>query len=211
MSDLEQNSAADTQQTVAARPRARVFLPQRFRERTACALWGIVRMLLFRHSPCRLNVLRVFLLRRFGANVDYSSFIHPTAFIDFPWNLTIGQNVVIEHEVIINCMGLIHIGDGSRISQYAHLCAGTHAYEQREMPIVRSPINVGRNVWIAADAFVGPGVTIGDGALLAARSSAFSNLPKGQVCVGEPARARKERFEGDVPHNISNQHVWSHS
>lgn len=211
MSDREHNRSDQVQQTVAARPRARVFLPQSFRERFACALWGLVRMLLFRITPCRLNVLRVFLLRRFGAMVNYSSFVHPTVFIDFPWNLEMGRNVVIEHEVIINCMGRIGIDDGTRISQYSHLCAGTHAYEQREMPIVRSPISVGKNVWIAADAFVGPGVTIGDGALLAARSSAFSNLPAGQICVGEPAKPRRERFEGELPRDAHEQHVWSHS
>ena len=78
--------------------------------------------------------------------------------------------------------------DGSRISQYAHLCAGTHDYRRRDMKIVSRAITIGKGVWIAADAFVGPDVTIGDRSLLAARSSAFSDLPAGHVCMGEPAR-----------------------
>jgi putative colanic acid biosynthesis acetyltransferase WcaF len=141
----------------------------------------------------------VLILRCFGASIHRSAMIHPSALIEFPWNFSAGENVIIEHCVIINCMGRIEIGDGTRISQYAHLCAGTHNYRDRRMPIVRRSIHVGRNVWIAADAFVGPGVRIGDGSLLAARSSAFGNLPAGQICVGEPARPRKKRFEEPAP------------
>ena len=95
--------------------------------------------------------------------------------------------MVIGHGAIVNCMGKIAIGRGTRISRYAHLCAGTHDYTSRDMRLLRGPITIGRHVWIAADAFVGPGVTIGDGVLLAARSSAFRDLPPGQICIGEPA------------------------
>jgi putative colanic acid biosynthesis acetyltransferase WcaF len=94
----------------------------------------------------------------------------------------------VAHKVIINCMGRVRIGAGTLISQYAHLCAGTHDYRRRDMRIVSCPITIGSGVWIAADAFVGPDVTIGDRSLLAARSSAFSDLPAGQVCLGEPAK-----------------------
>jgi putative colanic acid biosynthesis acetyltransferase WcaF len=92
-------------------------------------------------------------------------------------------------------MGEVLIGEGSRISQYSHIISGTHDYTSRDMRIERRPIRIGKEVWIAADAFVGPGVTIGDGCLLAARSSAFRNLPPGQVCMGEPARPTHARFE----------------
>lgn len=141
-----------------------------------------------------MNRWRVFVLRRFGAEIDSSTFIHPTVRIDFPWNLSIGSESVIEHCAIINCMGKVAIGPRCRISQYAHICAGTHAYHEQTMPIVREPIEIGADVWIAADAFVGPGVTIGEGSLLAARSSAFGSLPAGYVCLGEPAKPHKPRF-----------------
>ena len=136
---------------------------------------------------------RLFLLRRFGADVHGSARIAPSVRIDFPWNLVVARGVDIAHGAIVNCMGAVRIGEGTRVSQYAHLCAGTHDYRSPRMPIVRSPITIGSDVWIAADAFVGPGVTIGNGALLAARSSAFGNLPAGQVCIGEPARPRGAR------------------
>ena len=125
--------------------------------------------------------------------------------MDFPWNLIVGDGVAIEHGVIINCMGEVRIGDRTRISQYAHIVAGTHDYERPDMRIIRSPITIGKDVWIAADSFVGPGVSIGDGSLLAARSSAFKALPAGAVCVGEPARPVKPRdlHQGDRPLPVS--------
>ena len=168
-----------------------VFLPQTVAERALGFWWSVLRVLLFRWSPPSLNRWRIALLRLFGAKVHSSAFISPSVRIDYPWNLVVDRDVHMAHCIILNCMGKIEIGAGTMISQYAHLCAGTHAYERRDMRIVRRSIKIGKGVWIAADAFVGPGVTIGDGSLLAARSSAFSDLPAGQVCIGEPARPRR--------------------
>lgn len=207
----EPRAETGPQQTVAPRPRDRIFLVQSKREHVACALWNFVRLFFFRFNPESLNALRLFVLRRFGASVGENVFIHPTVLIDFPWNLTIESDVYIEHKVILNAMGAIHVGSGTRISQYAHLCAGTHDYRQRDMPIVRSPIHVGRNVWIAADSFVGPGVTVGDGALLAARSSAFGELPADRICIGEPARPQRPRFDESTPSSGGHREYESHA
>jgi len=93
----------------------------------------------------------------------------------------------------MNCMGRVEIGRETNISQYAHLCAATHEHGKADMPIIRSPIAIGERCWIAADSFVGPNVTIGNNSVLAARSSAFGNLPADSVCVGEPAMPVKQR------------------
>lgn len=184
---------AETLTTRVGSARQRDFLGRSFGERFRESCWSIVRFTLFRWSPPGLHLWRIGLLRLLGAEVHRSVRIAPSVRIDFPWNLRARAGVAIAHGVILNCMGTVTLGAGTRISQYAHICAGTHDYQSPEMPIVRSPITVGRDVWIAADAFVGPGITIGDGALLAARSSAFGDLPPGQVCIGEPARPRGPR------------------
>ncbi len=134
------------------------------------------------------------LLRIFGATIGTDVRIESSVVIDFPWNLRIGDSTIITRGVILNCMGLIKIGSRVRISQYAHLCAGTHRYERHDMLIERSPISISDEVWIAADSFVGPGVTIGQGSVLAARASAFGNLKPGFVYLGEPARPYKPRL-----------------
>lgn len=173
-------------------PKKRNFFPQTFAERIAGFCWTAVWNTLFRWSPPPLHGWRRWLLRRFGASVHATASIAPSVHVDFPWNLVVDRDVVIAHKVIINCMGRVEIGAGTRISQYAHLCAGTHDYRRRDMRIIGRDITIGRNAWIAADAFVGPGVTIGDGCLLAARSSAFGDLPAGYVCMGEPAKAYRK-------------------
>jgi putative colanic acid biosynthesis acetyltransferase WcaF len=184
-------------------PRDRIFLPQTFRERVLVFWWSVVRLLLFRFSPNFFNAWRVLVLRLFGARIQRPVTIDRTARIEFPWNLRLESGVFIAHQVIINCMGEVIIGERSRISQYSHIISGTHDYTSRDMRIERRPITIGKDVWIAADAFVGPGVTIGDGCLLAARSSAFRDLPPGQVCVGEPAKAVHARFESPPsPHPV---------
>ncbi len=182
-----QTSAATTEIS----GRRGVFLPQTVAERVLGFWWGVVRALLFRWSPPPLNRWRIALLRLFGATVHSSAIISPSVRIDHPWNLVVDRDVNMAHCIILNCMGTIEIGAGTIISQYAHLCAGTHDYQRRDMKIVRRSIKIGTGVWIATDSFVGPGVTIGDNSLLAARSSAFSDLPAGQVCIGEPARPRR--------------------
>ena len=88
--------------------------------------------------------------------------MEPSVRIRFPWKLTVGFGTIIHHRVIIDCMGRVRIGSHVRISQYSHLCAGSHKYIDPHMSIRRGPITVGDQVWIAADAFVGPNVTIGD-------------------------------------------------
>ncbi len=173
----------------------RTFLELSAPARLAGLLWAIVWHALFRFTPPPFYRWRCFMLRLFRAKVDMSARIAPSVRIDFPWNLTVGPGVRIQHKVIINCMGTIEVGENSFVSQYAHLCAGTHDYQHKGMRIVRCPVKIGRDVWVAADAFVGPDVTLGDECLLAARSSAFHDLPPGKVCIGEPAEPRYDRFD----------------
>jgi putative colanic acid biosynthesis acetyltransferase WcaF len=187
-------SVGETPATQVPEPKRRVFVPQTFRQAASAVLWSAIWRLVFRWSPPAFHFWRVMLLRLFGAEVHRSARISPSVRIHSPWNLRVRKDVVIAHKAIFNCIGTIEIGDRTRISQYAHLCAGSHDYRRRDMPIIRCPITIGRDVWVAADAFVGPGVTIGDGCVLAARSAAFHDLPPGQVCMGEPARPRHARF-----------------
>lgn len=155
-------------------------------------LWG-VGALLFRWSPESAHGWRRWILRRFGASIGRDVRIDPSVQISRPWNLTIGDRSCVQHEAVIDSIGAIRIGTEVMISQYANLCAGDHDYRDLRMDVLPAPIEIGDRAWIAADAFVGPNATVGEGTLVAARSSAFGDLPASQVCIGEPARARKSR------------------
>jgi putative colanic acid biosynthesis acetyltransferase WcaF len=107
--------------------------------------------------------------------------------------LILGDEVRIEPQVILNANGGINIGSGTLISQYAHLCAANHDYRDPDMRYLASPIVVGQDCWIATDAFVGPDCHIGNGSMLAARSTAFGKLPGGMLLIGEPATPVRPR------------------
>jgi putative colanic acid biosynthesis acetyltransferase WcaF len=156
-------------------------------------LWAIVYRLIFRCTFHNWYGLRASILRVFGARLGRNVRIRRTVKIEIPWNLEIGDDVSIGDEAILYSLGMIRIGARSFLSQYAHLCAGTHDHTSRNYPLIRAPITIGEDCWIAADAFVGPDVTIGDRTVLGARASAFSNLPADMIAVGNPAKAIKPR------------------
>lgn len=181
--------------------RARFMSPWSFRERLGRFLWYIVQATLFRFSPRTFNRWRILLLRMFGANVAWNCRVRSSVTTEVPWHLKVGAHTVIGDEVILYCLGPVTIGQRVTISQYAHLCAGTHDYTRHDLPLLRPPIVIEDDAWIATDVFVGPGVTVGTGAVVGARSSVFSDLPAWQICVGNPARPIKERKMTD-PHSV---------
>lgn len=79
------------------------------------------------------------------------------------------------------------------ISQNAHLCAGSHDYNDRAMPLLKLPIEVRDDAWICADAFVGPGVIVGARSIVAARGVAINDVPEAIIVGGNPARFIKHR------------------
>ena len=162
--------------------------PFSFNEKARRAAWYLVEATLFRHSFRRADRWRSFLLRLFGARIGKRCLIRRTVNIEIPWNLSVGDDVMLGEHAIIYSLGAIEIGHRSIVSQYAHLCAGSHDHLTQEMTLLRMPISIGADAWIAADAFVGPGVSVEDGVVLGARSSAFSDLPKWTICVGTPAK-----------------------
>lgn len=152
--------------------------------------WGLAN-LLFRASPNLLHGWRNFLLRACGAKIGQGVRIHPSAQVMFPWNLKIADHVVIGRDTKLYALAPIAIEHDVLISQGAHLCAGSHDYRLANFPIAHAPIRIGTGTWIAAEAFIGPGVTIGAGAVIAARAVVAKDVPAASVVVGNPARIVK--------------------
>lgn len=143
---------------------------------------------LFRFSPRPLWNWRNMLLRIFGAKIGKHVHIHPSVSVAIPWHLEIGDNVGIGDRVRLYDLGKIVIGSSSTISQEAHLCAGTHDHRHAAFPLLKSPITVGKGVWICADAYVGPGTSIGDHAIVGARAVVVKSVPPKAVVAGNPAK-----------------------
>ena len=159
--------------------------------------WLLVEKTVFRWSPRPWHSWRAWLLRLFGAQIaDLGAVVvFPTVSVHFPWKLILERRAMIGPYVRIYNLAPIHLGRGANLSQFTHLCAGTHDFRRWEMPLVAAPIVIGPNAWLGADVFVGPGVTIGELAVVGARSVVVRDLPPRQVCVGHPCRPIKDRAE----------------
>ena len=162
-------------------------------EQVSRVIWMLVGRRLFAGSFRTFFGWRRWVLRRFGASVAPQVNIYPSATIYLPWNLQIGEWSAIGEDALIYNLGKVVIGKQVTISQRAHLCAGTHDYTDPAMPLLKLPITIGDQAWICADAFVGPGVTVGEGAVVGARAVVTKDVAPWTVVVGNPARMVKKR------------------
>jgi len=149
--------------------------------------------LLFRCIPRPCYAPRRMLLRCFGAKVGRKVNIANTATIYFPWNLEVGDWSAIGEQAYLYNLGRMAIGRKVTISQRAHLCAGTHDFTDPALPLLTPPITVGDQAWICADAFIGPGVAVGEGAVAGARAVVVKDVEPWAVVAGNPARVVKRR------------------
>lgn len=156
-------------------------------------LWWLVQSLFFNLSPQFLYGWRRFLLRCFGAKIGKKVIIRPSVQITYPWKVSIGDYSWIGDEVVLYSLGNISIGSNSVISQRSYLCTGTHDYTKVDFPISVKNIIIKDQCWLATDVFVAPGITIKEGAVVAARSTVLSNLDSFSVYGGSPAILIKER------------------
>ncbi len=155
--------------------------------------WSILQNTLYRYSFHTFSRWRAFLLRLFGAKVGHRCTIRRTSKVYYPWLLEMGDlSCLGDHSEVYN-LGRIVIGQRVSLSQYAYLCAGTHDYTRVDMPLVTKPITIGDDAWICAKAFVGPGVTVGAGAIVAACAVAVKDVPAWTIVAGNPARPVKPR------------------
>lgn len=162
------------------------------REMVLRLLWSVGR-LLFRFSPRPCFGWRRLILRCFGAKVGANVNVYPSTIIYFPWNLTVGDWSAIGEATLIYNLGPVTIGQRATISHRAHLCAGTHDYAQARLPLLKLPIAIGDDAWICADAFIGPGVKVGAGAVVGARGVAMKDVEPWTVVAGNPAKFIKKR------------------
>lgn len=167
--------------------------PRGLSNRLGRALWGAVWLLLFRPSPRSLHGWRRMLLRLFGARFGKGVHVYPDCRTWAPWNLEMGPHSCLADRVDCYCVDRVTIGAHATVSQYSFLCTAGHDYTDPDMKLVTAPITVGERAWVAADAFLGPGVSVGEGTVVGARSGVFGDLPPWTVCVGTPARPVKER------------------
>jgi len=161
------------------------------------ALWYMVKCLLFLPPWPFPSRLKCAVLRWFGAKVGKSVRIKPRVNIHFPWKFIVGDFTWIGEEVFILNFEPVSVGSQCCISQRAFLCTGNHDYRKPDMSYRNRPISVQDGAWVGAQVFVGPGVTIGREAVIAAGSVVTSDQPAGMVCGGNPCAPVRKRWPAE--------------
>jgi len=176
------------------------------RNRLARLVWNLSWSLFFRPSPVPLHGWRAWLLRAFGARIGRRAHVYPGVRVWAPWNLEVGEEAGIASGVTLYSQARITIGRRAVVSQGSHLCTGTHDYARRGHPLVTKPIRVGDHAWVAAEAFLLPGVAVGEGTVIGARSVVTHDMPDWTICAGNPCRAlRKREWVDDIGIGVDRQ------
>ncbi|UWP95181.1 hypothetical protein K3X44_13840 [Aliiroseovarius crassostreae] len=163
------------------------------RHRLLRLVWMIVWRLFASWTPPQLAGWRRFLLRAFGAKIHPTAMVRGGAKIWYPPNLEMAAFSVMAGGVNCYNMERIVLGEGAIVSQGAYLCGGTHDYTLATRPLVTRPITIGAHVWVASEAFIGPGVTVPEGCVIAARAVVSGKLSPWGVYAGNPAVRIRDR------------------
>jgi len=140
------------------------------------------------------NTWRVLVLKFFGAKIEWSSKIYPSANIFMPWNLEMKKNSCLGKNVDCYNYDKISISQNSIVSQNSFLCTASHQYDSKSFDLVKAPITIKGNVWVAANCFVAPGTIMERDSVLLGNSNLTQNTKKNSVYAGNPAKFRKKRY-----------------
>ncbi|WKN32540.1 putative colanic acid biosynthesis acetyltransferase [Porifericola rhodea] len=182
-------------------------LPPNFRGKSGVLVqvWWLVQNILFKPSPQFMYGWRRWLLRSFGAKVGKGVILRPSCTVTYPWKVEIGDYSWIGDEVVLYSLGNIHIGKNTVISQRSYICTGSHDYSAPHFDIYEKPIHIEDECWLATDVYVAPGIRIGRGAVVGARSSVYKDLPGAKIYVGNPAKMIKERYASVHQFSLNNE------
>lgn len=148
-----------------------------FANKVSRFVWQAFYLIAFRPTPIFLHSWRAFLLKMFGASLGSGVHVYPSAKIWAPWNLVMGAGSCLAGNVDCYNVATVTLGEGATVSQYSYLCTASRDYQDPSLPLLTAPITLGAKAWVAADVYIGPGVTIGQGSIVGARTSLFNDVP----------------------------------
>lgn len=157
-------------------------------------LWTVTWAVFARPLPRSLfSGWKRFLLRSFGTKIHKTAIVYSEAKVYMPWNLEMDEYACLSSDVDCYNVDKVKIGKHATVSQKSFLCTASHDITKPDMPLITAPITIENYAWIAADVFVGMGVTIGEGAVVGTRAAVFKDVEPWTVVGGNPAKFIKKR------------------
>lgn len=163
-------------------------------------IWCGINVSLYRFTPSKLSLFRywrVALVRLFGGQVDWKASLHPSAIIEYPWNLTMGKYSSLGAKSWVYAMNSVSIGNYTCIGNDVYLLTGSHDVNSPAFSLETKPICIGNGVWVATRAMILPGVTVEDMAVVAAGSIVSKKVSNYDIVAGNPAKFIKKRVIKD--------------
>lgn len=176
---LEQNKRTDS--------------PWTFKHKVKMLFWDYIWAICCRWTPKPFNKWRLFWLKLFGAKIEGRVFVHQRCRIQIPWHIILHDGACIGDNAVLYSLGIIEIGRNSTIAQESYLCTGSHDFSKDALPLTTKKIQIKDDVFIGARAFIMPGVTVEDGAIIGACAVVYKNVEKHTVVSGNPAKLIKYR------------------
>jgi maltose O-acetyltransferase len=159
----------------------------------------IARMLL---APMPIHVggrLRGVILRLVGFQIGRGTIFAGTPIITLAGNkyknLLIGEGCWFNFDCVFDLGAQIRIGSKAYMGHGVLVLTRSHEVgtsRQRALALVAKPVNIGNGVWLGSRSTILPGVTIGEGAIVAAGSVVNRDVPPNTLVAGVPARVVKE-------------------
>jgi putative colanic acid biosynthesis acetyltransferase WcaF len=166
-------------------------------------LWYFIGFPLVQSYLLPFSFMKVWLLKRFGAQIGKQVRIKTGVKIKFPWRLKVGDFVWIGEDAWIDNLAQVTIEDHVCLSQAVYLCTGNHNWKSEKFDLITKEIYLEAGCWVAARANVAPGVRMGYGSILTLGSSALKDLEPLTIYAGNPAIAIKKRiFVSDIDPKI---------
>lgn len=156
-------------------------------------LWYFIGAPLLQSYWLPFSGVKVAILRAFGAKIGQQVRIKPGVRVKFPWQLKVGDYVWIGENSWFDNIAPVTIENHVCISQEVYFCTGNHDWSCADFKLIQAPILLEVGSWIAAKAVVGPGVTIGQGAILCLGSVTTASLEPMTIYRGNPALPVKKR------------------
>lgn len=186
MSNNEKKLRTYHQDTPYASPWSRM-------DKVRMLMWEITWMAMCAWTPKPFNRWRLFWLRIYGAKINGYPFVHQRVRISIPWNLVLYDRACLGDGAIVYSLGEIILMEDATVAQEVYLCTGTHDFSNPVRPLQTGKIVIGKSAFVGARAFVMPGVSIGDKAIVGACSVVTRNVDVATIVAGNPARKIQSR------------------
>ena len=143
------------------------------------------------HLPS--NAVRLLAMRAWGARIGDGVAVHHAVQVRAARRLAIGDDVFIAEDVVLDARGGISIGASTSINSGVQIWTAQHDWRAPDFDYVDAPVRIGHHAWISARAVILPGVTVGDGAVVAAGAVVTRDVEPWTLVGGNPARHLRDR------------------